>query len=115
MLQQTQTFPCPSCKEIISDSMEACRFCGTAIDTVEAANAAQIQSLVNRACSDASFMRSAAATMFALLPLSLVPLISFATYIGFFITVAAVFVMLIRWQIKFGRIQTADVDYQRAR
>lgn len=115
MLSQPQTFPCPNCKEIINDTMERCRYCSAPVDRQAAAAAAEIQSQVNRACSDASFLRTAAAAMFILLGLSLLPFISLTTYIGFIITFFVVLVMVIRWQIKFGSLQTGDADYQRAR
>jgi len=53
--------------------------------------------------------------MFVLLALSLVPFISLLTYLGFIITFLVVLVLIIRWQIKFGRLKTNDLDYQRAR
>ena len=115
MLSQLQTFPCPNCNEIINDSMQTCRFCAKPIDQQAASAAAEIQGRVNRACSDASFLRTAAAAMFVLLALSVIPFISFVTYLGFIITFFVVLVSLIMWQIRFGSIQTRDVDYQRAR
>ena len=53
--------------------------------------------------------------MFVLLALSVVPFISLITYLGFIITFFVVLVLIIRWQIRFGRLQTNDVDYQRAK
>ena len=95
--------------------MQKCRFCSAAVDPQVAAAAAELQSCVNRACSDASFLRTAAAAMFVLLALSVVPFISLVTYSGFIITFFAVLVLIIRWQVKFGRLQTKDPDYQRAK
>jgi hypothetical protein len=115
MLSQPQTFPCPNCNEIINDSMQTCRFCSAPVDPQAAFAAAEIQSRVNRACSDASFLRTAAAAMFVLLALSVVPFISLVTYLGFIITFFVVLVLIIRWQIKFGRLETSDVDYRRAK
>lgn len=95
--------------------MQTCRFCSAPVDPAAASAAAEIQSRVNRACSDASFLRTAAAAMFVLLALSVVPFISLITYLGFIITFFVVLVLIIRWQIKSGRLQTADVDYQHAK
>jgi len=53
--------------------------------------------------------------MFVLLALSIVPFISLITYLGFIITFFVVLVLIVRWQIKFGRLQTNDVDYKRAK
>jgi hypothetical protein len=115
MLAQPKTFPCPNCNEIINDSMRTCRFCSAPVDPQAAAAAAEIQSRVNRACSDASFLRTAAVAMFGFLALSLVPFISLLTYLGFIITFFVVLVLIIRWQIKFGRLQTSDIDYRRSK
>jgi len=115
MLAQPQTFPCPNCGEIINDSMQTCRFCSAPIDPQVASAAAELQSRVNRACSDASFLRTAALAMFGLLALSIVPFISLITYLGFIITFFVVLVLIIRWQIKFGRLQTNDADYARSK
>ncbi len=115
MLTQPQTFPCPNCNEIINDTMQTCRFCSAPVDPQAAASAAENQSRVNRACSDASFLRTAAAAMFVLLSLSVVPFISLITYLGFIVTFFVVLVLIIRWQINFGRLQTSDPDYRRAK
>jgi hypothetical protein len=95
--------------------MQTCRHCSAPVDPQAAAAAADVQTRVNAACSDASFLRTAAAGMFVFLGLSLVPFISFVTYLGFIILFVAVMVMIIRWQLKFGKLQTADVDYKRAK
>ncbi len=100
MLAQSQTFPCPNCGEIINDSVQTCRFCSAPVDPQAASAAAELQTRVNRACSDASFVRTAAAAMFVLLALSIVPFISLITYLGFIITFFVVLVLLVRWQIK---------------
>lgn len=115
MLAQPQTFPCPHCGEIINDSMQTCRFCSAPVDPQAAFAAAGLQDRVNRACSDASFLRTAAAAMFVLLALSVVPFISLITYLGFIISFFVVLVLIIRWQVKFGRLQTTDADYRRAK
>ena len=115
MLPKTQTFPCPNCKEIINDLNPTCRYCSAPVDPQVAAAAAEHQDKVNKACSDASFLRSAVAAMFTLLALSLVPVISFVTYVGFIITFFVVLVLIIRWQLNFGRLETSDADYPRAK
>ena len=53
--------------------------------------------------------------MFVLLPLSLVPFLSLIMYVGFIITFFIVIILIIRWQVKFGRLETSDPDYQRAK
>jgi hypothetical protein len=115
MQSQLQTFPCPNCKEIINGSMQTCPYCSAPIDSQAASVAAEKQSHVNRAFSDASFLRTASTAMFVLLPLSLVPFLSLIMYAGFIITFFIVIILIIRWQVKFGRLETSDLDYQQAK
>jgi hypothetical protein len=114
MFEQTRRFPCPSCRQIITDQVEQCQFCGAPVDKGIAQAAADIQDKVNQAYSDASFLRSAAAGMWVLLALSLVPFIPFVYY-GFFFTFFIVIVLFIRWQVRFNNINTSDPDYVKAK
>ena len=115
MLAQPQTFPCPNCNEMINDSVQICRHCSTPVDFEAAKIAAELQSKVNQACNDASYLRTAAVTIFVLLGVSLVPFIAFVGYLGSLFTFFIVVVLFIRWQVKFGKLQTSDVDYARAK
>jgi hypothetical protein len=114
MIPQPQTFPCPNCGEIINDTMEKCRYCSAPVDRQAAAAAAEAQSKVNQACSDASYLKTAALVMWAFLGLSFIPFIPLVGW-GFLFTFIAVLVMIIRWQIKFGGVRTNDLDYPRAK
>ena len=114
MLSQPQTFPCPNCKEIINDSMASCRYCNAPVDPQAAAAAAELQGRVNQACSDASYLKTAALVMWAFLGLSFIPFVPLVGW-AFLLTFVAVLVMTVRWQLKFGRIKTDDPDYPRAR
>lgn len=109
-----RTFPCPSCREIINDQMQVCRFCQVPVDPAIAAQQAYLQSRVNQACSDASYLRIAAATMFVLLAISLVPFIPLAFW-GFLMTFFFVAIMTVRWQVSFGSLVTNDPDYGKAK
>jgi len=100
---------------MINSSMQTCRFCSAPIDLQAATVAAENQSHASRAFSDASFLRTTSVTMFVLLPLSLVPFLSLIMYVGFIITFFIVIILIIRWQVKFGRLETSDPDYQRAK
>jgi hypothetical protein len=93
--------------------MEKCPFCSVAFDKDAAAAASEVQENVNRACSDASYLRVAAVIMFVFVGLSFFPFLP-GTW-GFLITFVVVIVLLARWQLKFGRLRTDDSDYQRAR
>lgn len=109
-----RTFPCPNCNEIINDSMTQCRYCSVAIDPGVAQLVADRQEKVNRACSDASFLRTAAIAMFVFLGLSFIPILPWVAW-GFVIIFVVTIVLLIRWQLKFSDLVTNDVDYKNAR
>ena len=113
MLDQPQTFPCPSCNEIINDTSDTCRFCSAPVDRQAAAVLGELQSKVNQACSDASFLKIAAVAMWIFLGLQLVPLLPFGW--AFLITFFIVLVLSIRWMVKFGGLQTTDADFKQAK
>ena len=114
MFAQPQTYPCPSCNEIINETVEKCPYCATPVDRQAATAAAETQSKVNQACSDASYLRIAAFVMWVFLGLSFIPIIPAVGW-GFLFTFVTVLVMIIRWQGKFGGLKTNDPDYSRAK
>jgi|ERR1700749_962014 hypothetical protein len=114
MLDDTLRFPCPSCKEIINDRMEQCRFCGAPVDKGIAQMLAETQSKVNQAYSDASYLKTAAFVMWGFLAVSLIPFVPLVFY-GFVITFFVVIVLIVRWQLRFSSINTSDPDYSKAR
>ena len=108
-----RTFRCPNCNEMINDSMKECRYCSVPVDPGVAQLIADKQEQANRACSDASYLRTGAIAMYVFLFLSLVPFIPLVSP-AFYIVFVVVVVLLIRWQVKFGGLQSADPDYQAA-
>jgi hypothetical protein len=114
MFDQVLNFPCPSCREIINDSMSKCRFCGAPIDKEIAQHIAAIQQRVNRAFSDSGYIKNAAFLMWGLLGISLIPLVPWVG-LGSEITFFILLVLIVRWYIKYGDINTSDPDYQKAR
>jgi hypothetical protein len=84
------------------------------LDAAVVALIAERQDQANQACSDASYLRTAAIAMFVFLGLSLIPFLPLVywAFVGLFI---GVLVMLIRWQVKFGSLITGDPDYVRAK
>lgn len=114
MFEQTRRFPCPSCKQIITDAAGECRYCGAPVDAGIAQAAADTQDRVNQAYSDASFLRTTAVGMWVLLALSLVPFIPFIYY-GFVFTFVALIILVVRWQARFATVNTSDPDYARAK
>jgi NADH:ubiquinone oxidoreductase subunit 6 (subunit J) len=117
MFEQTLSFPCPSCKEIINDKAEQCKYCGAPIDKGVAQAAAEVQSKVNQAYSDASYLKSTAFAMCTLLAISAIPFVPFVPlmFYGAVFIFPVLLVMLVRWQLKFSNINTPDPDYQKAR
>jgi len=99
---------------MINDSMTQCRYCSTPVDPGVASLIADRQEMTNRACSDASYLKTAAIALYVFLGLSFIPFLP-VVYWGFMITFVVVLVLLIRWQVRFGALVTDDPDYQRAR
>lgn len=114
MIANPRTFRCPNCNEMINDSMTVCRYCSAPVDPVAAQLIAERQEKANQAYSDASYLRTAAIAMYVFMGLSFVPIIPIVGW-GFLVTFVVVLVLLIRWQVKFGRLVTNDADYLKAR
>jgi Ca2+/Na+ antiporter len=72
------------------------------------------QEKANQSYSDASYLRTAAIAMYVFLGLSFIPIIPLVGW-AFLIIFVIVIVLLIRWQVKFGSLQTNDADYKTAR
>jgi hypothetical protein len=106
-------FPCPSCGQIIYSDAEKCRFCSVTIDRKSAALGAEVQARVNTACNQAKLLRNSAAVMWGFFLLGLIPFLPLG--LGFTILFFVIPVWLVYWQVKFGRIQTQDADYARAK
>ena len=106
-------FPCPNCGQMIYSDAEKCRFCSATIDRKAAALGAEVQARVNTACNQAKLLRNSAAVMWIFFLLGLLPFMPFGW--GFTILFFVIPVWLVYWQVKFGRIQTQDADYARAK
>jgi hypothetical protein len=110
-----RTFPCPKCREIIDTTMQTCKFCGAAIDPATAAEAATRQERVQKACGEASSARITAFAMPVLFLLSFVPMIGIVGLAGNAATLVIVPLSVIRWRIRFGKLESPDPDLARAR
>ena len=115
MLANPRTFRCPNCSEMINDSMTQCRYCSVPVDPGVAQLIADRQEKANHACSDASFLRTAAIGMYVFLGLSMLPFVPLLFFSGFLIAFVVVLVLLIRWQIRYATLVTDDADYKKAR
>jgi hypothetical protein len=108
-------FECPVCKQTIDALATQCRFCSSPIDPVAAQVAAEKMARVNQACSDASFLRTAAISVLAFIGIMFIPFFGLLRIVGYYFLLVAVPFLAIRWWVKFGRIQADDSDFRRAR
>jgi len=111
----TMIFECPNCKETIDSTEKQCRFCSAPIDAGAAERAAKTLARVNQACSDASFMRTAAVALLVFFGMLFIPLVSWYGTWGCLILFAAVLVMVVRWWLRFWNIESDDDDFVRSR
>ena len=114
MLANPRTFRCPNCNEMINDHMTQCRYCSVPVDPSVAQLIADRQEKANQAYSDASFLRTAAISMYVFFGISLIPLLGFAFW-AFVLICPVVIVLLIRWQLRYASLITDDADYKTAR
>ena|SRR5689334_6915398 len=110
-----KTFPCPNCHEFINSGMEKCKYCSITIDPQVANAAVELQDKINRSCNEASLIRNIAGAMWVGFFVRFIPFIGIVGLIIMVIGFIAVPPWLIYWQIKYGRIKTADIDYKRAK
>lgn len=108
-------FDCPNCKETIDATADVCRFCGAKVDRDAARTAAIIMAQINKACSDASYMKSTTFTLPVFFVLRFVPFISLLGTIGFIGLLMAIPIWVLVWRRKFGGIVSSDRDYLKAR
>ena len=97
-----RTLPCPNCNEMINESVKQCGYCLVALDPGVAQLIADKQQKANQACSEASYLRTAAVALYVFLGLSMIPVLPF------FIVLLLEF----RWYSKFYDLVTSDPDYE---
>lgn len=114
-LNRTRVFPCPGCRQTIDTGSERCRFCSAPIDAAAAELAASHLERINRACSDASYLRIALVCALAFLGISFVPFLGLVGLVGYYFLLVAIPLWTIRWWIRFGRLKAEDGDLRRAR
>jgi hypothetical protein len=94
--------------------MQACKFCGTAIDPEAATAAAQHHVSVQRACAEASSIRISATGIPLLFLASFLPFIGFIALAGMLADLLIVPFMILRWHRRFGGLASPDPDLPRA-
>lgn len=105
-------FPCTNCGEMIYSDSPTCRFCSAPVNRQAAEAAADNQKEVNNAVNLAKWIRNTAAVMWGFVALG--------TIIGtaLLAAIACIFLIpaaLISWQIKYGALKTADVDFAKTK
>ncbi|HVN92394.1 MAG TPA: hypothetical protein VMT38_01795 [Terracidiphilus sp.] len=108
-------FECPNCRETIDAAADACRFCGARIDKEAARAAAELMARINKACSDASYMKSTTFTLPVFFGLRFVPFISLLGTIGFIGLLIGIPIWVLVWRHKYNRIVTSDRDFLKAK
>ncbi|MFZ0338100.1 MAG: hypothetical protein WAL45_08725 [Terracidiphilus sp.] len=108
-------FECPVCKQTIDASAMQCRFCSSPVDPVAAQVAAEKMSKINQACSDASFLRTAAISVLAFFGIMFIPFMGLLGIVGYYFLLVAVPFLATRWWVRFSRVQSDDSDFQHAR
>ena len=114
VIANPRTFRCPNCNEMINDSMTQCRYCSVPVDPAVAQLIGERQEKANQSYSDASFLRTATVAMYVFMVLSFIPFLPLVGW-GFLAIFIVALVLLIRWQVRFGRLVTNDADYLKAR
>ena len=112
MISGAGIFPCPSCGEMIYSDVKNCRFCSATVDAEAAARGANLQKQVNNACNQAKMLRHSAVSMWVFLLISFV--LGHALW-AFHGLMAVIPVWLIFWQLNFGKLESGDADFKRAR
>jgi hypothetical protein len=114
-VDRPQIFECPNCLQTIDTVSNQCRFCSAAIDPAAAATAAMKLARINRACSDASYLKIAALCAPAFLLIFFIPFMTLLGEFGLLFLAAATPVWIVLWCFRYWGIDTDDADYRRSR
>ena len=114
-LNKPRIFECPSCHQTIDTASSQCRFCAAVIDPGAAAIAAAKMARINRACSDASYLRIAALCAPAFFLIFFIPLMTLLGEVGLLFLAVAIPIWIVLWCFRYLGIETDDPDYRRGR
>ena len=114
-LDKPKIFECPNCHQTIDTASSQCRFCSAIIDRGAAEAAAAKMARINRACSDASYLKIAALCAPGFLLIFFIPFMSLLGEVGLLFLAAATPVWIVLWCFRYLGIETDDPDYRRAR
>lgn len=108
-------FNCPQCGEIIDVSAETCSFCGTPVDRPVAVHRAVIFAKVNRACSEATYIRSCALALPLFFVVCCIPHLGILGFLGLVGLSLAIPVWAAIWWARFSALESNDSDYTKSR
>lgn len=114
-VDKLKVFECPNCKQTIDTSADQCRFCAAVIDPEVAEAAAIKMARINRACSDASYLKIAALCAPAFILILFIPFMMPMGELGLLFLEFAIPIWIILWCFRFLKIQTDDPDFRRAK
>jgi hypothetical protein len=114
-LAEPAIFECPNCKETIDANAETCRFCGMKVDHEAARRAAALMAMINKAYSDASYIKIAALAIPVFFLVRIVPFFGWVGLVGVWVLLFAVPIGAMRWSLKYREIATDDAEFRRAR
>jgi hypothetical protein len=114
-LDKPRIFECPNCKQTIDTSSRECRFCSATIDPADAEAAAAKMARINRACSDASYLKIAALCIPAFLLIYLVPFMGLLGVVGVIFLEIAIPIWILLWCFRFLSIRSEDPDFRSAK
>jgi hypothetical protein len=114
-LDKPKIFECPNCKQTIDTSSTQCRFCSATIDPADAEVAAAQMARINRACSDASYLKIAALCIPALLLFGFIPFMGLPVVVGVIFLEIAIPIWILLWCFRFLRVKSDDPDFRSAK
>jgi hypothetical protein len=100
--------------EIIKTSTQPVKYSQARMDLQSVDASDELQEKIVRAYLDAGLIRNLAVLIWIFFLVRFIPFIGFVGLLGMLVTIFLVPIKLITWQIKFGRIKTADPDFKRA-
>lgn len=106
---------CPSCKQTIDISSTECRFCSASIDPAAEEAATAKTARINRACTDASYLKIAALCIPAFLLTVFIPFTELLAKAGVIFLEIAIPIWIVLWCVRFLRIRSDDPDFRSAK
>ena len=106
---------CPNCRAMINTSFQKCPFCSTPIDRSAPRESAAKASTISQACNDARHLKIMLGILIPFAVSIFFALLGPAGLLGVVFIKYAILLMIIRWWLKYGRIETTNSNYRRAR